>query len=205
MHASRCVAGMVRPPSTASRRGLRDGSLAISGFDPRSAIERRLGCPGRSAESYRALDRSPSAPPRLAAMQASSTAVLARFEGSQPGAPKHLRLRAAIIDAVHAGELPAGTKISGERELSAALGVSLGTTQKALGRLVDDGFLVRRHGHGTFVGSARRPVRRLVALPLPRRRWHERAAGVHDDRRAAPRRPAPGRGRARSAPTPRAT
>jgi GntR family transcriptional regulator len=91
-------------------------------------------------------------------MQASSTAVLARFEGSQPGAPKHLRLRAAIIDAVHAGELPAGTKISGERELSAALGLSLGTTQKALGRLVDDGFLVRRHGHGTFVGSARRPV-----------------------------------------------
>ena len=64
-------------------------------------------------------------------MQASSTAVLARFEGSQPGAPKHLRLRAAIIDAVHAGELPAGTKISGERELSAALGLSLGTTQKA--------------------------------------------------------------------------
>jgi GntR family transcriptional regulator len=38
------------------------------------------------------------------------------------------------------------------------LGVSLGTTQKALGRLVDEGFLVRRQGHGTFVGSARRPV-----------------------------------------------
>ena len=91
-------------------------------------------------------------------MHASSTAVLARFEGSAPGTPKHARLRAAIIDAVHAGELPAGTKISGERELSAALGVSLGTTQKALGRLVDEGFLERRHGHGTFVGSARRPV-----------------------------------------------
>ena len=91
-------------------------------------------------------------------MHESSTAVLARFEGSAPGAPKHVRLRAAIIDAVHAGELQAGTKISGERELSAALGVSLGTTQKALGRLVDDGFLVRRHGLGTFVGSARRPV-----------------------------------------------
>ena len=91
-------------------------------------------------------------------MHASSTAVLARFEGSASGAPKHVRLRAAIIDAVQAGELPAGTKISGERELSAALGVSLGTTQKALGRLVDEGFLVRRHGRGTFVGSERRPV-----------------------------------------------
>jgi len=84
--------------------------------------------------------------------------VVARFHAQNNDAPKHTRLRAAIVDAVEAGELPAGTKMAGERELSQSLGVSLGTTQKALGRLVDDGFLVRRQGHGTFVGSQRRPV-----------------------------------------------
>lgn len=72
--------------------------------------------------------------------------------------PKHARLRQAIVDAVEAGELPAGAKLAGERELSALLGLSLGTTQKALGRLMDEGFLVRRQGHGTFVGSARQPI-----------------------------------------------
>ena len=75
-----------------------------------------------------------------------------------PSLPKHARLREAIIEAVQAGELPAGMKMTGERELSQSLGVSLGTTQKALGRLVADGFLVRKQGHGTFIGTARRAV-----------------------------------------------
>ncbi|MCC6198049.1 MAG: GntR family transcriptional regulator [Burkholderiales bacterium] len=84
--------------------------------------------------------------------------MLARFHGQRADAPKHARLRTAIVEAVEAGDLPTGTKMPGERELSQILGVSLGTTQKALGRLVDEGFLVRRQGHGTFVGSVRRPV-----------------------------------------------
>ena len=86
-------------------------------------------------------------------------AILARFEahGRTP-LPKHARLRAALADAIEAGELPLGARLAGERELSEALGVSLGTTQKALGHLVADGFLVRRHGDGTFVGSGRRPL-----------------------------------------------
>ncbi len=84
--------------------------------------------------------------------------VLARFSVGLAALPKHARLREAIVAAVQAGELRAGTKMAGERELSASLGLSLGTTQKALGRLVDEGFLVRRQGHGTFVGTARRPV-----------------------------------------------
>lgn len=84
--------------------------------------------------------------------------ILVRFEATAAGMPKHARLRRAIIDAVQAGELRAGTKMMGERELSAALGLSLGTTQKALGSLMNEGFLVRRQGRGTFVGSERRPI-----------------------------------------------
>ena len=86
--------------------------------------------------------------------------LIARYHAATPELPKHARLRAAIMAAVKAGELTVGAKIPGERELSERLGVSLGTTQKALGRLVDEGFLVRRQGHGTFVGSVRRPVAR---------------------------------------------
>lgn len=91
--------------------------------------------------------------------------VIVHFHAASADLPKHARLRAAIVAAVQAGELPVGTKMAGERELSERLGLSLGTTQKALGRLVDEGFLVRRQGHGTFIGSVRRPVARS---------WHYR-------------------------------
>ena len=94
----------------------------------------------------------------MSLMQAASSFIVARFKTAGTVMPKHARLRHAIIGAVEAGELPVGTKIMGERELSEALGLSLGTTQKALGRLMDEGFLVRRQGHGTFVGSIRRPI-----------------------------------------------
>jgi DNA-binding GntR family transcriptional regulator len=84
--------------------------------------------------------------------------VIVRFQALAPSMPKHARLRRAVIEALEAGDLASGTKLMGERDLSEALGLSLGTTQKALGRLMDEGFLVRRQGHGTFVGSDRRPI-----------------------------------------------
>lgn len=91
-------------------------------------------------------------------MHAAPSPIVVRFQAGASTAPKHARLREAIIDAVEAGELPVGTKLAGERELSEALGLSLGTTQKALGRLMDEGFLIRRQGHGTYVGSLRKPI-----------------------------------------------
>ena len=89
-------------------------------------------------------------------MHAAPSPIVVRYQAGASTAPKHARLREAVIGAVQAGELPVGTKLAGERELSE--GLSLGTTQKALGRLMDEGFLVRRQGHGTFVGSERRPI-----------------------------------------------
>lgn len=84
--------------------------------------------------------------------------ILVRYHAGAADRPKHARLREAIIGAVESGELPLGAKLIAERELSASLGLSLGTTQKALGRLSDEGFLVRRQGHGTFVGRVRQPI-----------------------------------------------
>lgn len=89
---------------------------------------------------------------------AATSPIVARFQLSADTQPKHQRLRQALIDAVMAGELPVGSKVMGERELSEVLGLSLGTTQKALGRLMDEGFLVRRQGHGTFIGTMRVPI-----------------------------------------------
>lgn len=91
-------------------------------------------------------------------MTAAPSPIVVRFHAGLGSLPKHARLREAIIGAIEAAELPIGTKVIGERELSEALGLSLGTTQKALGQLMNEGFLVRRQGHGTFVGSERRPI-----------------------------------------------
>lgn len=91
-------------------------------------------------------------------MQTPIHPIVARFHASSPAMPKHLRLRQSIVESLESGDLPIGTKLTGERELSEQLGLSLGTTQKALGRLVTEGFLVRRHGLGTFVGSVQRPM-----------------------------------------------
>jgi GntR family transcriptional regulator len=89
---------------------------------------------------------------------ASHSPIVQRFAASPEALPKHTRLRNAIVGAVEAGELPFGSKVTGERELSEVLGLSLGTTQKALGRLMEEGFLVRKHGHGTFVGGPRKAI-----------------------------------------------
>jgi DNA-binding GntR family transcriptional regulator len=84
--------------------------------------------------------------------------MLRRFQSGPAALPKHVRLHDAFVDAIGAGELSAGTRVLAERDLSRALGLSLGTTQKALARLAASGYLVRRQGDGTFVGSHRRAI-----------------------------------------------
>jgi GntR family transcriptional regulator len=70
----------------------------------------------------------------------------ARAEG-----PRHIRLRAALLDALEQGDWSPGDKLPSEGAIAHAVGVSLGTAQKVLTRLAGEQVLVRRHGHGTFV------------------------------------------------------
>jgi DNA-binding GntR family transcriptional regulator len=58
--------------------------------------------------------------------------------------------------------LSRGSKLDGEVELAAQLGISRPTMRAAMKQLVDKGLLIRRRGIGTIV--APRPVRRAVAL-----------------------------------------
>lgn len=78
-------------------------------------------------------------------------ACLPHFENDRLGAPKYARFYNAIRDAIASGRLSPGDKLPSEQELSARLPASLGTLQKGLKALADDGIIVRQHGRGTFI------------------------------------------------------
>jgi GntR family transcriptional regulator len=67
------------------------------------------------------------------------------------GAKKYRDLADSLLTRIEAGEWTPGDQLPAETELASHYGASVGTVQKALQQLVDDGVLVRRHGSGTFV------------------------------------------------------
>ncbi len=81
------------------------------------------------------------------------------------GLSKHLQLRESILTAIDQGDLRFRDQVPPEKVLGQLLNLSLGTTQKALGALANDGHLIRQHGVGTFVGQPRRALQRA---------WHYR-------------------------------
>ncbi len=92
---------------------------------------------------------------RQAAALDPGAALAARLERfARPGVPKYVALRDAIVNAVTTGTWPAGFRIPNESELAAGLPLSLGTIQRALRLLAEDGVIVRRQGQGTFVAAA---------------------------------------------------
>lgn len=68
--------------------------------------------------------------------------------------PKYLRLSNAVLDAIESGDFRPGSQIPGERDLTDILPLSLGTIQKAMNDLVEQGVVFRRAGRGTFVTGA---------------------------------------------------
>ncbi|HTH78368.1 MAG TPA: GntR family transcriptional regulator [Ramlibacter sp.] len=76
------------------------------------------------------------------------------FEAVVPGSaggPLYRRVKLALLRAIESGRYPAGGALPSEAELSAALGVSIGTLRHAVDELVAEHTLVRRQGRGTFV------------------------------------------------------
>src|SRR5262249_3462541 len=64
---------------------------------------------------------------------------------------KQDQIRASVIALIR--QLGVGEAIPSERRLSTQLGVSRLTLRAALDELVREGYLVRRHGSGTFVSE----------------------------------------------------
>lgn len=75
-----------------------------------------------------------------------------------PGLPKYAQLRELLLEAIERGRWKPGDKLPPEQELARTLPFSLGTVQRALRALVDEGIVVRLQGSGTFVAGSRKPM-----------------------------------------------
>jgi GntR family transcriptional regulator len=60
-------------------------------------------------------------------------------------------VRQGLLSDLVRGATPVGTKLPNEQELATRFGVSRATVREAVGGLMESGYLVRRHGSGTFV------------------------------------------------------
>jgi GntR family transcriptional regulator len=80
-------------------------------------------------------------------------ALLTRETRRADGGPKYLQLSEAFASAIRTGAFKPGQRIPAESELCSRLPVSLGTLQKAMGRLAAAGLIVRNKRTGTFVAE----------------------------------------------------
>ena len=75
--------------------------------------------------------------------------------------PKYTAVANTILRAVEMGRWKPGDQLPSESELAEKMHVSLGTVQRALKVLTDQGLVLRHHGRGTFVGTGRAPDENL--------------------------------------------
>jgi DNA-binding LacI/PurR family transcriptional regulator len=68
--------------------------------------------------------------------------------------PIYYQIKEKILGKIKSGELPPKTKLPSELELANANNVSPMTVRQAYTTLVNQGFLYRRHGKGTYVNEA---------------------------------------------------
>jgi len=72
-----------------------------------------------------------------------------------PGMAKYAQLRETLAAAIRGGHWKPGSQLPPERELARLTRFSLGTVQRALRDLADEGILVRTQGSGTYVAQGR--------------------------------------------------
>jgi len=75
------------------------------------------------------------------------------------GLPKYKRLANLFLSALKQGLLRPGDRLPAEEELAALTPFSLGTVQRSLGLLAEQGLIVRRHGLGSFVAEAQQRIK----------------------------------------------
>ena len=74
------------------------------------------------------------------------------------GLPKYARLREAIVAAIESGHWVSGDRLPTESEWVRCTPFSLGTVQRALRSLVEEGIVTRAQGSGTFVAQNRQQM-----------------------------------------------
>ncbi|MBT9136419.1 MAG: HTH-type transcriptional repressor YvoA [Firmicutes bacterium] len=107
------------------------------------------------------------------------------LDGDSP-VPLYFQIQSCLMKAIDNGTLMPGNKLPSERELAAKLAVNRLTVRQAMSELVNEGFLTRKRGLGTFVARPKveqglskltsftedmrkrglRPAARLIALEV---------------------------------------
>lgn len=87
------------------------------------------------------------------APQAVADGAVRRVAGKAGSAPVYSQLADLLREKIGLHEWAPGSRIPSEHELMARFGISRGTVRRAIGELVDDGFLVQMRGSGTFVSE----------------------------------------------------
>lgn len=85
----------------------------------------------------------------------------------------------SILARIEAGALRGGDRLPSEAELADGHQVSVGTVQKALARLAQDGVVSREHGRGTFVRGSRLDTDEVAYLRFRDARGRELPTWVH--------------------------
>ncbi|MBN1669465.1 MAG: GntR family transcriptional regulator [Kiritimatiellae bacterium] len=70
-----------------------------------------------------------------------------------PALPKYVAVAESIRAQITSGEYRAGDKLPAERQIAADFGIAYCTARQAVGLLVQEGLVERRHGHGTFAAD----------------------------------------------------
>jgi len=76
-----------------------------------------------------------------------------------PRTPKYQAIASDLAAKIRHGDLPPGSALPPQKELSATYGVTLATLRQALQRLEDDGLVSQQAGRGTFVAEPRAAYR----------------------------------------------
>ncbi|MFM5440979.1 GntR family transcriptional regulator [Aeromonas enteropelogenes] len=76
---------------------------------------------------------------------------------------KYLTIKSELIAEINEGKYTPGQKFYSESELKLKYGVSSATVIKAIHELVNEGFLFRQQGKGTFVSKAKRNKNVLIS------------------------------------------
>jgi DNA-binding GntR family transcriptional regulator len=72
------------------------------------------------------------------------------FQASSP-VPVYAQLADELQRQIKAGELPAGARLPGERDLARTYRVALGTARRAIQELRERDLIVTTHGKGSYV------------------------------------------------------
>jgi DNA-binding LacI/PurR family transcriptional regulator len=87
--------------------------------------------------------------------------------------PLFLSLAQQLRERIESGEWAVGERLPTEGALASSYAVGINTVRRAMGRLVDEGIVVRRQGSGTYVstrGSSRR--RPTIGVIVPSRSYY---------------------------------